>query len=165
MSVVATESATRNSSDQEASATNVDDSIQLVTFTVGEIVLGIDIAEVQEINRHLDVTEVPGANAMIQGVVNLRGDVVTVIDPHRVFGLPPSEHPTKRRNLILNLDGERIGLLVDGVSDILPVKRSELTRRPSNVQSIDRQFIDAVFLREDKIVVLLDARKLVAAIE
>ncbi len=141
------------------------ESIQLVTFTVGDIVLGIDIARVQEINRHLDVTRVPGASPMIHGVVNLRGDVVTVIDPHRVFGLDLDKIPNRRRSLILNAGGERIGMLVDQISDILTVKTSDLVRRPSNVRSIDRQFIESVYLQSEQIVVLLDADQLLRVIE
>ena len=142
-----------------------DEAIQLVTFRVGDIVLGIDIAKVQEINRHLDVTRVPDASPMIHGVVNLRGDVVTVLDPHKIFGLAPSESPNQQRNLVLNVSGERIGVLVDRVSDILTVHPSELSRRPSNVNSIDRQFIDSVFLREEEIVVVLNAAQLLDAVE
>lgn len=141
------------------------ESIQLVTFVVGDIVLGIDIARVQEINRHLDVTRVPGASPMIHGVVNLRGDVVTVIDPHRVFGLDPAIAPACRRSLILNIGGERIGILVDDISDILTVKTSELVRRPSNVRSLDRQFIESVYLQSEQIVVMLNADQLLKVIE
>lgn len=141
------------------------ETIQLVTFRVGEIALGIDIAHVQEINRHLEVTAVPEASPMIHGVVNLRGDVVTVLDPHKIFGLPPSDAPNNQRNLILNVGGERIGVLVDQVSDILTIRPSELSRRPSNVRSIDRQFIDAVYLRDDEIVVVLNATHLLGSIE
>lgn len=141
------------------------DTIQLVTFVVGDIVLGIDIARVQEINRHLDVTRVPGASPMIHGVVNLRGDVVTVIDPHKVFGLDAGTAPACRRSLILNIGGERIGVLVDDISDILTVKTSELVRRPSNVRSLDRQFIDSVYLQSEQIVVMLNADQLLKVIE
>lgn len=141
------------------------ETIQLVTFTVGQIVLAVEIAQVQEINRHLDVTKVPEASPMIHGVVNLRGDVVTVVDLHKVFGLPPSQTPLQQRNLILNIGGERIGVLVDQVSDILTIRPSQLSRRPSNVRSIDRQFIDAVYLRDEEIVVVLNAPQLLDTIE
>lgn len=138
------------------------ETIQLVTFMVGEIVLAVDIAFVQEINRHLEVTEVPGAAQSIHGVVNLRGDVVTVLDPHHIFGIQPSTSPELQRNLILNVGEERIGVLVDQVSDILTVRPAELSRRPSNVGSIDRQFIESVYLRDDEIVVVLNADHLLS---
>lgn len=141
------------------------DTIQLVTFRVNQIVLGVEISHVQEINRHLEITHVPHASPMIHGVVNLRGDVVTVLDPHRVFGIERDESALAQRNLILNIDGERIGVLVDQVADILTLQRSDLSRRPSNVRSIDRQFIESVYLREDQIIVVLNAMQLLDVVE
>lgn len=141
------------------------ETIQLVTFVVGDVVLGVEIGNVQEINRHLDVTQVPEVSPMIHGVVNLRGDVVTVLNPHKIFGLPPSKAPELQRNLILNVGGERVGVLVDQVSDILTVRPNDLTRRPSNVRSIDRHFIDSVYLCDEDIVVVLNADQLISAIE
>ena len=64
--------------------------IQLVTFNVGDCILGVEIEHVQEINHQLDLTPVPGAPDSIRGVINLRGDVVTVLDLHRLLGLPPA---------------------------------------------------------------------------
>ena len=141
------------------------DTIQLVTFRVNQIVLGVEISHVQEINRHLEITRVPQASPMIHGVVNLRGDVVTVLDPHRVFGIEPDEDATHQRNLILNIDGERIGVLVDQVSDILTLRPADLSRRPSNVRSIDRQFVESVYLRDDEIIVVLNALHLLEVVE
>lgn len=139
--------------------------IQLVTFTVGDVQLAIDIAHVQEINRSLDVTPVPEASPMIHGVVNLRGDVVTVINPHRLLNLPVSADRRRGRNLILNLDGERIGVLVDSVSDVLTLSSNDLSRRPKNIRSIDRRFISSVVLRDADLIVVLDPAGLIAAID
>lgn len=141
------------------------ETVQLVTFKVGETVLGVDVVHVQEINRQLDITVVPGANDKIHGVVNLRGDVVTVLDPHRIFGMQPSACPERQRNLILNVSGDWVGVLVDEVCDILTIRAAELTRRPSNVNSIDRQFIDSVCLRDEEIVVVLNSEQLLKSIE
>ncbi|MEM1226937.1 MAG: chemotaxis protein CheW [Planctomycetota bacterium] len=139
-------------------------SIQLVTFRVHDVMLAIDIEHVQEINRLMDVTPVPEASSMIHGVVNLRGDVVTVINPHRVFDLPEDGDRSAGRNLILNIRGERIGVLVDSVSDILTVSRDELSARPQNVRAIDRRFIQSVYLRSEDLVVVLDPVGLVDTI-
>ncbi len=137
--------------------------MQIVTFTVGDISLGIDIAFVQEINRHMDVTRVPGASPMIHGVVNLRGDVVTVLDPHRIFNISPKKDLSLCRNLVLRIEGERIGVLVDHVSDILTVSASQLSRRPSNIGAMDSRFIESVYVRSEEIVVILNPLKLLAA--
>jgi purine-binding chemotaxis protein CheW len=139
--------------------------IQLATFRVGEVLMGVDISRVQEINRHCDVTKVPRASEKIHGVVNLRGDVVTVLNPHQILGLQESGDPTRKRNLILNIEGERVGVLVDQVADIITVREDELVPRPANVPSIDRQFIESVCLREEDVVVVLDATQLLDLFE
>ena len=139
-----------------------DQDMQLVTFAVGDTVLGVSIEHVQEINRSLDVTRVPGAAHKFHGVINLRGDVVTVLDPHYIFGLESEQELNRRRNLILNIAEERIGIVVDRVIDIIDIQRSDLTKRPSNVNSIDRKYIDSVYLRNGQIVVVLDAISLTA---
>jgi purine-binding chemotaxis protein CheW len=138
--------------------------LQLVTFRIGHISLGIDIAHVQEINRLTEVTPVPGSLSRIHGVVNLRGEVVTVIDAHQILQLPCPASMARARNLILNMDGERLGILVDEISDILTLERSELSTTPSNLRSVDRKFIDAVYLRENELVVVLNPHGLLDAI-
>jgi len=143
----------------------IQDGRQFVTFSVGDAALGIDIAFVQEINPHLDITMVPGASEMIHGVVNLRGDVVTVLDPHRMFGIESTTELKDRRNLVLNIGGERIGVLVDRVSDILTVHPTELSKKPANVRSIDRKLIDSVLLRNEELIVMLDPANLLEVID
>ncbi len=154
-----------NTTIEAAKSKKCEGDVQLVTFSVGEICFGIDIAYVQEINRHLDVTKVPESSPMIHGVVNLRGDVVTVFDPHYIFGLGAKSDISMCRNLVLNIDGERFGVLVDRVSDILTIQESELSRRPSNVSQVDSQFIDSVYLRSNEIVVVLDPIRLLNCVE
>jgi len=141
------------------------DQIQLVTFRVGKVQLGINIDYVQEINRLMEYTPVPEASPHIHGVVNLRGEVVTVLDAHRIFDLPKPETMATGRNLILKIDGERLGVLVDEVSDILTIRREELATRPSNVREVDRRFIESVFLRENDVVVVVDPQGFLAAID
>jgi len=102
---------------------------------------------------------------MIHGVVNLRGDVVTVLDPHRMFGIESTTELKDRRNLVLNIGGERIGVLVDRVSDILTVHPTELSKKPANVRSIDRKLIDSVLLRNEELIVMLDPANLLEVID
>lgn len=141
------------------------EQIQLVTFRVGNVQLGINIDFVQEINRLMEVTPVPEASPHIHGVVNLRGEVVTVLNAHRIFDLPRPESLKVGRNLILKLDGERLGVLVDEVSDILTLSRDQLSPRPSNVRDIDRGFIECVYLRDTDVVVVVDPNGFLAAID
>ena len=110
----------------EEPLTDVDEH-QYATFYVGDLLLGVDIRQVQEINRQLDVTKVPQAPKCVRGVINLRGEVTTVIDLRTILGIEQAEVTRASRNLIVNSEGESIGLLVDRISDIL-----NLTQRPSD---------------------------------
>ena len=139
--------------------------VQLVTFRVGNVSFGMEIGCVQEINQLLDVTRVPESHEMILGVVSLRGDVVTVLDPHRIFDVQMSGDAADRRNLILNFGGERVGLLVDGVSEILTIRESQLSVRPGNLHGIERSFVRAVYLQNENVIVVLDPVAMLEAID
>ena len=120
------------------------------------MLLGIDIRHVQEINRQLEVTRVPHSPAEVRGVINLRGDVATVIDLRRLLELPPTEVTRESRNLIVNLEGESIGLLVDRISDILTIHEDQIEPSPANVRGIDGRLLTGVHALKSSIVVLLD---------
>jgi purine-binding chemotaxis protein CheW len=138
--------------------------LQLVTFGVGDCVLGVEIEHVQEINRQLDLTPVPGAPNSIRGVINLRGDVVTVLNLHFLLNMKPLERSRSSRNLILKIGGERVGVLVDHVSDILAISPDAIIRRPPNLSQVDRRYIRGVHIREEAVVVILDPHALASAV-
>lgn len=137
--------------------------LQLVTFGVGDCLLGVEIEHVQEINRQLELTPVPGAPNSIRGVINLRGDVVTVLDLHCLLGLKTLDRSRSSRNLILNIGGERVGVLVDHVSDILAISPDAISRRPPNLSQVDRRYVRGVHLRDEAVVVILDSHALATA--
>ena len=140
------------------------DLVQLVTFKVADVPLAIEICSVREINQLVDVTPVPDAPAAIHGVINLRGEVVTVINAHHILGVAVADLPKRGRNLILNLDGEAIGMIVDSVADIIEVPKSALQRCPANIRGIERTFVQAVHLSEAGAIVVIDSAALLSAI-
>ncbi len=135
---------------------------QFATFYVGHMLLGVDIRVVQEINRQNEITQVPHAPEYVRGVINLRGDVATVIDLRAVLGLPRATASRERRNLIVHSGGEAIGLLVDRISDILTLRTDEISPAPANVDDLDGRFIAGVHTLPNGIVVLLDIEKVLA---
>ncbi len=135
---------------------------QFATFYVGNLLLGIEIGAVQEINRQLEVTPVPGAPRQVRGVINLRGEVATVIDLRTVLGMTPAEETRFTRNLIIHSQEESIGLYVDKISDILAINTSDISPAPSNVQGVDGKFIRGVYAMPAEIVVLLDVERVLA---
>ncbi len=130
--------------------------LQLATFYVGDLLLALPIDYVQEINRNLDLTEVPHAPEHVRGVINLRGDVATVIDLRRILGFSPAEVTPQSRNLIVRSSDESIGLWVDQIADIISVSSEEIGPAPANVSGVEGRFFKGVYRTESEIVVLLD---------
>lgn len=141
-----------------ATATSTEE-LQFSTFYVGDLLLGVDIRLVQEINRQIEVTPVPNAPRHVRGVINLRGEVATVIDLRTVLGLPEAEETRDTRNLIVHSQGEAIGLWVDKISDILTVRPDQISDPPSNVDGVDGKFFSGVHTLDTEICVLLDVEQ------
>ncbi len=119
--------------------------VEFVTFYVGDLLLGAEIRHVEEINRHVNVTPVAHAPEWVQGVVNLRGEVVTVLDLRQILGLGRTETGASTRNVIVNTGGESIGLLVDRIANVVNTQRSEVKASPANLTGVDRRFIEGVY--------------------
>lgn len=136
--------------------------LQFVTFYVGDILLGIDIRQVQEINRQLSVTEVPHSAGYVKGVINLRGEVATVVDLRTILKLPVGNETRESRNLVVHFQGESIGFLVDRVSDILTIERRNINPPPTNVDGVDGRLISGVSALEKELLVILDVDALLA---
>ena len=135
---------------------------QYATFYVGDILLGVDICAVQEINRQAEATRVPHAPEHIRGVINLRGDVATVVDLRNVLGLPRVEVTRDSRNLIVHSQDEAIGLLVDRVADIVAIAPEDISPSPANLNGVDGRFFRGVYATESAIIVLLDIEQALA---
>lgn len=131
--------------------------LQLATFYVGDLLLALPIDYVQEINRNLELTEIPDAPEHVRGVINLRGDVATVLDLRRVLGFSPAEVTPQSRNLIVRSGDESIGLWVDRIADIISVPSDEIGPSPANISGADGRFFKGVHRTDTDIVVLLDA--------
>jgi purine-binding chemotaxis protein CheW len=138
--------------------------LQFATFHVGELLLGIDIHMVREINRNLSLTRVPHSAPAVQGVINLRGEVVTIIDLRTVLGLPPAAVLRDRRNIIVQADGEQIGLIVDRVADVVTTSADRIDPKPENLRSVDAGFFSGVFKFDRGLLVILDVAETLAAV-
>ena len=138
--------------------------LQFTTFQVHDLLLGIDIRQVQEINRSLRLTPVPHAPEAVRGVINLRGEVVTVLDLRRVLRLPPAEMTRSTRNVIVNSNGEQIGLLVDQVTDVVTCKASEIDPLPENLGGVDQRFFQGVFKLDEGLLVILNVAETLSAV-
>ena len=141
---------------------NSDDSslIQLVTFKIGDEEFGVDILMVQEIIRMMPITKVPNAPSFVEGVVNLRGKVIPVIDMRKRFGMSTSAHNDQTRIEVVNLQGQVVGCVVDAVSEVLRIKESTVEPPPPVVAGIGAEYMRGVGKLEDRLLILLDLDKL-----
>ncbi|NLF06724.1 MAG: chemotaxis protein CheW, partial [Pirellulaceae bacterium] len=133
-----------------------------VTFYVGELLLGADIRNVEEINRHVQVTPVANAPEWVRGVVNLRGEVVTVLDLRQILGLGRTTTGGNTRNVVVNADGERVGLLVDRIADVVKTQWSDTKPLPANLTAAHERFFRGVVELERELLAILDTAEVLA---
>ncbi|MCA1986306.1 MAG: chemotaxis protein CheW [Desulfovibrio sp.] len=134
--------------------------LQLVTFRVASEEFGIDILSVQEIIRTMEITKVPRAPMIVEGVINLRGKVIPIIDLRKKFGLESKPHDSKTRIIVVDLRGMVVGFVVDEVSEVLRIPSSTVEPPPAIVSGIDSEYIDGVGKIEDRLLILLDLDRL-----
>lgn len=142
-----------------------DELLQLVSFKIGDEEFGVDILKVQEINRMLNITKVPNSPEFVEGVVNLRGRIIPVIDLRKRLNLPEKEADNKTRIVVVELEDKTVGFLVDEVSEVLRIPKSITEAPPAMVAGIESDFITAVGKLEDRLLTLLDLEKLLKAEE
>lgn len=134
--------------------------LQLVTFGLGEEEFAVDILAVQEINRMMSLTRVPQSPPEVEGVINLRGKIIPVIDLRRRFGLTPSEQSEQSRIIVVEVHSRVLGFIVDRVSEVLRISSKIVEPAPTMVCSVDSDFIAGVGKLPDRLLILLDLSKL-----
>src|SRR3569832_2886619 len=136
---------------------------QWVTFRLGEETYGIDVLQVQEVLRVSEISPVPGALSFVIGIINLRGNVVTVLDARHRFGLPPKEPDDASRIIVVNAYDKVIGLLVDSVSEVNNVQAAEIEGAPTVGTDDNAKFVSGVCNRDGELLILVDLAKLLDA--
>jgi purine-binding chemotaxis protein CheW len=136
------------------------DLLQLVSFHLGEEEFGVDILRVQEINRMREITRVPDSPDYVQGVINLRGQVVPVVDLRKRFGLPHKENDKDTRIIVVEIFGKIIGFIVDSVNEVLRIPANITESPPSLVAGSDKNYITGVGKLNDRLLILLDLEKI-----
>lgn len=133
------------------------DVLQLVSFNLDAEAFGVDIAVVQEIVRMPEITRVPRAPAFVEGVVNLRGKIIPVVDLRKRFGLKLSEATKGTRIIVVTIGGRTVGMIVDAVSEVLRLDADSIEPTPEMVSSpIDASFLRGIAKLEGRLLILLD---------
>jgi len=146
--------------------TNTDSKqLQLVSFEVGEEEYAVPILSVQEINRMMQITRVPQSPSFVEGVINLRGKIIPVIDLRKRFGLPELENTDDERIIVVEIASRVIGFTVDRVNEVLRINSNIVEPPPSMVCGMDTDYVQGVGKLEDRLLILLHLGKLFTADE
>lgn len=136
--------------------------MQLVTFKIGEEEFGVDILRVQEIIRLMPITKVPNAPPFVEGVINLRGKVIPVIDMRKRFGLTAADHNSHTRIKVMDLGEQTVGFVVDAVCEVLRIESSTVEPPPDVVAGVGSEYLRGVGKLENRLLILLDLDKLLS---
>lgn len=140
-----------------------DPILQWATFRLDDELYGVDVMQVQEVLRHVEITPVPGAAAFILGIINLRGNVVTIIDTRDRFGMPHGDVSDSSRIVIIEAVGQVVGMLVDSVADVVYLRQSEIDKTP-NVGNEDKaKFIQGVCNKNGVLLILIQLEAMIEA--
>lgn len=140
-----------------------DELLQLVTFSIGEEEFGVNILKVQEIIRTTEITKVPRAPEFVEGVINLRGKVIPIIDLRRRFGLAPKAHDKNTRIIVIEINNVIVGFVVDAVSEVLRIPASTVEPPPPVVAGVESDYISGVGQLQDRLLIMLDLDKLLSS--
>lgn len=133
---------------------------QFVEFRIGEEEYGIDILQVKTIERMMPITRVPKAPNFVEGVINLRGEIVPVIDLKKRFDLPSGETTDNTRIIIVSVDDITVGMIVDSATEVVQLTQDAIEPAPPITGSIDSNYLDGVGKIEGRLLILLNVAKL-----
>lgn len=133
-----------------------EEMLQLVSFNLGREEFAVDILLVQEINRMAEITPVPKASACVEGVINLRGKIIPVVNLRKRFGLEWGQDTGEERIVVVNVENRVLGLVVDSVSEVLRIAANTIEPPPALVAGIGSEYIKGVGKIDDRLLILLD---------
>jgi purine-binding chemotaxis protein CheW len=134
--------------------------LQLVTFVVGTEEYAIPILRVQEINRMMQITRVPQSPEFVDGVINLRGKIIPVVDLRTRFGLDRLKMTSENRIIVVEVSGRVIGFTVDKVNEVLRIDAGIVDDPPTMVSGVDTDYVEGVGKLDDRLLILLNLVKL-----
>jgi len=142
---------------------------QLVTFQIGEELYGIDIMDVKEISGLQDVRPIPNAPSYVEGIITLRGDIIPIINLHNRFhlksGSADEEDELLSGFMIIDIDGMKLGVIIDRVARVVTVEKAEIQPPPQIISGIGAEYITGVVRQENGYLIILDIRKMFNAKE
>lgn len=145
--------------------TGDDPILQWVTFRLENETYGINVMQVREVLRYSEIAPVPGAPSYVIGIINLRGNVVTVVDTRERFGLPTTEITDNTRIVILETENQVVGILVDAVAEVVYLRQSEIEVAPNVGNEDNARYIQGVSHKNDELLILIEIKNLLTESE
>lgn len=139
-----------------------DPILQYVTFQLDHETYGINVMQIQEVLRYTEIAPVPGAPDYVLGIINLRGNVVTVIDTRKRFGLVESELSDNTRIVVIEVDSQVVGILVDSVAEVVYIRQSEMESAPNVGNEESAKFIQGVCNKNGELIILVEFEKMMS---
>ena len=146
---------------------------QLVTFQLGEELYGVDIMDVKEIVKVQAVRPIPNAPYYVEGIINLRSEIIPIINLHKRFHIQKMvrndedelDDEDEGGFIILDIEGNKIGIIIDRIARVVPVETSEIKPPPQMLNGIGTEYIQGVVRQDPAYLIILDTRKLFSARE
>ena len=145
---------------KEDTSIKVADTITMVSFYIGDFLFGIPASQVLEINKEIDITPVPLSDEHILGIMNLRGQIVTVMDLTKKLKIDLKVTP--KLNLIVKNEGEApVSFVIEEIGEILEIEPSKLEKVPDKLEGLSKEYIKNVYQLPDKLLLILDVEKVI----
>jgi len=135
--------------------------VQFCTFLLEDLLFGIEVMKVQEVIRAQEMTRVPLASAVIRGLINLRGQIVTAIDLRRRLDLPDLPSGGSQMNVVVRMDEGAVSFLVDEIGEVVEVEEQQFERPPETLSGVARELIRGAYKLEHRLLLVLDAERTV----
>lgn len=150
------------SSTSNAQQTQPGEQLQLVSFMVGDELFAVDILRVHEINRMMALTKVPQSPPGVEGVINLRGRIIPVLDLRKQFGFDAHEADEQSRIIVIEVRDTTIGFIVDSVREVMRINRNIVEPSPQMGTTIDSSYVAGVAKLDDQLLILLELENLMS---
>ena len=138
---------------------------QYVNLLLNNEKYGIDIMDIEEILRMLDITKVPKAPNFVEGIINIRGKVIPIVDLRKKMGIPANEYTNSTRIIVVSLKGKKVGFIVDHVEEVLRVDSDLVDKAPTASTSVDNSYIKGVARLQSGMVIILDIHQIFGSSE
>jgi purine-binding chemotaxis protein CheW len=148
--------------DSKAREAKTEEMKQLIAFTVGSEEYGLELLRVKEVIRMRQITWLPKAPACVKGIINLRGDVIPIVDLRDRFGLPPVEHTAMTRVIVVEVEGRPVGIVVDSASQVVRVPADQFDPPPPMMGALAKEFITGVGKMDGKLIIAVDADRILS---